>query len=799
MTLRRTLLFAAAGLCLAVGTMHAQEQPPAGEVVIDSVVVEGLHRVSLDAVLTNAAIPVGEVVRWRDVQRAIQRLYALHQFRDVRIEQGRANGKEVLRILVQEQPILTGWSVTGTEEVSARRVRGKVSLLSGRPFDPAAAARSEAAIDSLYRDQGYYRTEISLREVPQDSGDIRVVFEIDEGDHVTVSQVIVDGNEQYGDKAIVGAMSTKPEGFWWWRRGEYSEDNLELDVRDRIPSFYGERGYIDFQVLDDTLLVDEESGKAALRLRVREGDQYQVGSFEILGNRYFSSEALERYYPFGVRSSGFLGLGGAQAGPAVFDQAEWDDATQELRTLYSNNGYIYARILNPAERRTTEDGDHVVDLRWQIQEGQPAVVNKVRIRGNTVTHEDVIRRAILIVPGDVLRQDLLIRSYQNISNLGFFEQPLPFPDVPQVNQQGDVDVVFNVQERHTGNVNFGASIGQGTGVGGFIGLTEPNLFGRGKTADVQWQFGRNISNFSITYTDPALRGTLMSGSVSLHSSRLRYTVADLGRIFSRGASVQLGFPVQGSRYTRLLVSYAIEQSDYDSPTLSSVYYCQNCVLSMASVSLVRDTRIELPFPTGGALHRLTVAQGGGPLGGSGNFRRGTFEGRWYATLARLGASEIPGSGMGLVLGLSTESGFIWGDAGPHFRQLFSMGGTQFGVPLRGYEEFSVTPQGFDPQAQGQRASTVGAFGGAYFKMSGELGLRVSQAVYLSTFYDAGNVWEHPQQFNPTQLFRGAGMGVSLITPLGPIGLDYAYGFDKVDLSGNPNPSWKFHFKLGQFF
>jgi outer membrane protein insertion porin family len=291
----------------------------------------------------------------------------------------------------------------------------------------------------------------------------------------------------------------------------------------------------------------------------------------------------------------------------------------------------------------------------------------------------------------------------------------------------------------------------------------------------------------------------MSGSVSLHSSRLRYTVADLGTISSRGASVQFGFPVRGSRYTRLLLSYALEQSSYSSSAISSVYYCQNCVLSMSTASLVRDTRIELPFPTGGALHRVTIAQGGGPLGGSGNFRRATFDGRWYARIARLGATDVPGSGMGVVIGLSSESGFIWGDAGPHFRQLFSMGGTQFGVPLRGYEEFSVTPQGFDPRATGSQASTVAAFGGAYFKMTAELGLRVSQAIYASTFFDAGNVWAHPQQFNPTRLFRGAGLGVSLVTPLGPIGLDYAYGFDKVDLDGNPDPSWKFHFKLGQLF
>ena len=155
--------------------------------------------------------------------------------------------------------------------------------------------------------------------------------------------------------------------------------------------------------------------------------------------------------------------------------------------------------------------------------------------------------------------------------------------------------------------------------------------------------------------------------------------------------------------------------------------------------------------------------------------------------------------MALVLGFGAESGFVWGDAGPHFRQLFTMGGTQFGIPLRGYDEFSITPHGYDPTASGQSASGVDAFGGAYFSSTAEIGFRVSQAIYLNTFFDAGNVWKSPAQFAPYKLFRGAGIGASLITPFGPVGLDYAYGFDRVDLQGNPDPGWKFHFRIGNYY
>jgi outer membrane protein insertion porin family len=81
----------------------------------------------------------------------------------------------------------------------------------------------------------------------------------------------------------------------------------------------------------------------------------------------------------------------------------------------------------------------------------------------------------------------------------------------------------------------------------------------------------------------------------------------------------------------------------------------------------------------------------------------------------------------------------------------------------------------------------------------ELGLRFNQMLYTDLFYDAGNVYTSPRDFNPTRLFRGAGVGVAIVTPLGPLGLDWAYGFDRVDQFGRPDPKWQLHFKLGQLF
>jgi outer membrane protein insertion porin family len=772
---------------------------PAATVAPDSIVVLGNRRVDRKQVLDQSGLAPGKPLGYRDVQRAIQALYATGQYDDVRIAEAVAGGKQLLIVRVRERPVLVKWAVRGVARLSEHTVKDKVQLAEGRPIDPAGVARARGRIDSLYRAQGYYLAQVKVVHVYEaDSSRVRVIFDVDEGRRVAISRVAFDGNTHFPAARLVGAMKTRPEGFWWFRSGEYDDEKLREDLQERLPKWYGDRGYVDFQVLDDTLVVDDTTGKATLLVRVSEGEPHRVGTFEIVGNRRFSTEDLQQLFPFkGETRTGLLGLGGVQHGPAYFNQQKWDDATQQLRTLYYNNGYIYMSVRPDVIRRTGPDGKPVVDLRWAITEGQPAIVNKIEIAGNDVTHERVIREAIVLLPGDVFRQDALLRSYQNISNLGFFQQPLPFPDTRPANDQGDVDVIFRVTEKHTGNINFGASVGQGTGVGGFLGLDEPNLFGQGKRGHFQWQFGKNINDFDVSYTDPAVRESRISGTVGVHNTRLRYTIADLGQLRRRGANVQFGFPVFNDRYTRLFASYAIDDQTFTGGSAGvASLSCNNCLRSTLGFSIMRDTRIDLPFPTAGTMHSLGLSQSGGPLGGTGDFQRLDLEGRWYAPLGQLGG-RASSSSVKFVMGLSARSGFVFGNS-PFFDQLFTMGGTQYGIPLRGYDEFSITPQGFDPTASTGQAK-ASAFGKAYLAMTGEVGARLSQMFYVSLFVDAGNVWARAGDFDPTRLFRGAGIGVNIISPLGPIGIDWAYGFDRTDVLGRPAPGFKLHFKLGNFY
>jgi outer membrane protein insertion porin family len=794
------------GVLGAASVAGAQQATPASCATPDSVAVRGAGKAATeDQIRNDIGIQAKSTVSSRVVTQAIKNLYATNLFDDVTSGCETINGKTVLVFTVTERRILSDFQVTGPDKVSASSVRERVDLIVGKPIDPSQVARSVARIDSLYQSEGYYLARVKVDTI-KDRDATTLIFHVDEGRRLAISGVEIVGNKALTDKEIVAAINSKPEGFLWWRDGAFDTDKYNEDLSKNIPKLYASHGYIDMLVVSDTLIVDKDLGKALVRITVREGPQYKIGDFEVNGARVFSNDDISRMYPFTATKTkgateavkGLFGRGTKEASD-VFNQAAWDDATTKVQDAYENQGYIYASIRPVVERRKVgKDSVPTVDLRWDIDEKTPAIINRVDILGNDVTVETCIRDQLNVYPGDVFNKDRLIQSYRNIANLGFFEQDMPPPETRTANENGDIDLVFHVKEKRTGNVNFGASVGQGTGLGGFLGFDQPNLFGECKRGSLQWQFGQYIRDFSLSYTDPRIRQTNVSGTISLYNQRSRFIIRDIGQSNTSGGQLQFGLPLPNSRYTRFYVSYGGERVSYGGDGLVGTIQCNGCFRSTLGFTLDHDTRLGQPFPVAGTHENIALQLNGGPLGGTASFQRVTTEARSYSTLATFGKSLGP-EPLALVFGLTARAGALFGNPGPFFvSQSFSMGGVQYGIPLRGYEEFSITPRGFLPNAdqfQAQRSS----FGNAYYSSSAELGLRVNQQLYLDAFYDAGNLWERPRDFDPTRLFRGAGFGASLVTPLGPLGVDLGYGFDRTDVFGHKDPKWQVHFKFGQIF
>lgn len=792
----------AAALLLAVPS-GAASQAPAGEqlVRIDSVGAQGMVRLAYGDVVGAAGIQSGSLNSWLDIQRAVKALWATGQYEDVAAFLDESNGRNVLVFEVEERPIARLVRITGLESLGTDDVVEASGLEEDAPLSPNSVEKAKGYIRDELRRRGvpFARIEQRTQPVPGAEGRVDVVLEVDEGQRVTIAEVAFSGNERFSDDELRDAMTTKPEGFLWFRAGDYDEVEFETDLLESLPKRYYEAGFLDFEVLGDTLIVDPRTGKARIEARVSEGPQYELSEFTVEGAKAFDSEDLEAYFERGSGGLlGMLGIGGRESKGRtgqVFNAVAFEEAAQRVKELYANQGYLYAQV-EPVWERTGSDanGNPQVRATWRIQEASQAYINRIVISGNDFTYDRVIREKVFLLPGDVYSQALLLQSFQNIQSLGFFETPMPPPDI-QFQETGDVDIVFTVKEKQTGSIQFGTAVGGGVGLSGFLGYDQPNLFGQAKAGSIRWDFGRYIQSFTLSASDPALFQSTVSGSISLFNSTDRFFQFATGRRRRAGFTTRFGIPFPGSLRTRVFFGYALSRTSYElfrDVDDESLFGLPPGTLSSFSIGVTRRTLNHPLFPTSGSLQSWTTELNGGPLGGAGDFVKNTVEAQWIVPIGGLGGDGMSPGSVQFALSAGLRGGALFGDASRFPFESFWLGGVQFGQPLRGYEETTITPRGyFARRARG--VAQIDRLGDAYFSGTAEVKAVVNSNIGVAAFFDAGNLWEDPRDFNSSKLYRGAGFGVQLVTPFGPIGLDYAYGFDKTE------PGWQLHFKMGPNF
>lgn len=784
-----------------------QQQPGVQLVRVDSIQITGNTRLATPAVLSELGFRTGDEITYTDIQRGVQRLMATGEYDDVRVyARDDGMGRTTVTVNLVERPTIVSYRFEGLEHIGSGAIRDTVGLESGLPLSPAAVHEVSYLIRAELAKQGYMAATVDTSLIPGERpGLYRLVFSVSEGSRIVVTAIEFEGNEALSDAQLTSSMSVRPEGFFWWQTGEFRDEDYREDLAVNLVEYYGQHGYLDFQVLGDTMIVDPTTGKAKLVVRVEEGRQYRIADFRIEGNEAFPTEFLEaRFNPKSRSLLQRLPLIGspAEEGDPVFNTHDWREATDQVMQLYRNTGYLYAQIDPVVEKLPDgDDGEPRVRLTWRIDELNQAYIQLVNIAGNTTTHERVVRDRLVLLPGDVYGDDRIVSSYQAIQGLGFFD-PVPPNEALDVapNDQGDINVTFKVKEKSTGSIQFGASLAPTVGLAGFVGYEQPNLFGRAKSGRFRWLFGSRANDIEIAYTDPALFGSRNSAGISLRSARDQFSYLGLGRRRQTGGSLSFGTPFFGSRWTRLTVRYALFRDEYDSGE-AELDLEQRELLGVGTRSslqfqLSRDTRNHPLFPTSGSRNAAAIEFTGGVLGGDGNYRKITFESSWHTPIARL-VSDPMRTPIDLTLGLGVVGGLIEGN-NPFYLERFFAGGVRYGPKLRGYDELTITPQGHIPR-EAPGFSQLDRVGEAYFILNTSVGVRLGGSFFINAFYDAGNVWATSHGLNPTDLLRGFGIGVSLITPMGPLGVDYAYGVDRRDIYGRPDPGWKLHFRFGQVF
>lgn len=711
--------------------------------------------------------------------RAIRQLWRLGLFSDIEIWAEQLGGTAtrfdaVLIIRVTERPKVGSITFQGNEDLKRRELLETSGLREGGAVGPSTIAQALDRMREKYREEGRLRAQLDheLLYTDADSTIANLVVSIDEGPKVGITDIEILGNEALSDRQVKNAMETGT-GFLFFTRGKYDRRTLEED-KQRIAETYADRGYWDARVVADSLAYDEDGKDMTVVLTVDEGEQYTLGSITWEGLTVIDSTEVAE---------------AVQSQPGEpYSRAQLEADMQAVNALYFEEGYVYAQLLD----QPSFDG-RTVHLTMRVREGEPANVAHIFISGNTKTKEHVIRRELLLKPGDRFSNSLFQRSIREVMALNFFAN-VELDPPPTPTPSGDLDVTIKVTEKPTGQATMGAGYSERDGLIGNLGLSLPNLFGNGQQLDFQWDFGRIRRTVSFGFTEPWFLNTPTLVGFNVYSSEFFWTTFYKQK--RQGFSLRVGRRLRWpDDYFRTSVGYRIEDTSF--LDFSSAYnpseaydlrrYDWPIRNSSVSWTVSRDSRDRPEFPTKGSANSLRIEVAGGPFGGDEQYvkwdlSQSFFTPAWWNLVMnmRIRAGLVEGySGYG-------QSGFV------PFQAKYLPGGTSFDGQIRGYENRRVGPKDRDGLEVGGQSLLI-------FTLEYTFPLAQAQSLYGLFFAEAGNAWLDLGDTDPFDLRRSVGFGLRMFTPmLGLIGFDFAYGFDHF-VDGRRQGRWVPHFQFGYQF
>jgi len=721
--------------------------------------VEGNIFISEKKIVSVFGIIPGEQYKVDKVSQGIKRLIGTKDFADItalyRIEDGRA----VITLRVEEYPRVKAVHFEGNDHIKEEDLKAKILLRDGFFARPAMMTGDIIAMKELYNEKGYNRVEITSRSTPVPGENmVHVTYVVKEGKKVKIRNIDFLGNGAIESKRFRKAIESHEDH--WWSGGEYKPKVLEEDLA-KIESLYRNEGYLDARAA--VMRIDEinEGSHVDIYVKIDEGKRYYAGDIAWSGNAVVEDGDIERLIKL------------KKGDPFSLEAIEM--MQMAINSVYWEKGYIWSRIRPKQNIRKQK-----IDLELEIIENNPASINEIKISGNTKTFETVIRRELDVYPGDRFILGDVQRSVREIFQLGYFNGP-PNIDTEPVNEEGDINLLIEVEEKQTGNFKGGFGFSQLNKLSGFLGVQENNFLGRGKTVAMDWEFGRYRKNMNVRYMEPYLFNTDVSVTVSVFNwiqdriSQQYYTDR------RKGFSVQAGYPFPWLDYTRVYLMYRFEQIELENfdpayPEWGSLRRV-DWPLNKSTVTLnMGRNSTDSPFhPTTGSETSASAEIAGGPFGGNVKFVRYNATTSWFRNLF-----------WKFTYHLDMEIGLIDGYGGSKVEdyEKFRLGGNRR-YPLRGYDYYEVVPEGNDPYVGGRFMT----------KYTQEVVFPFSQAVYGLVFFDAGNTWNSFRDANMFSLKRGLGVGVRLEVPgMGNLGFDYGYGFDK-----EGGPGWEPHFAFGTFF
>ncbi len=446
-----------------------------------------------------------------EISEAIRKYWDHGLFSDVKVIAKKIeNGKIWIEILLQERPRLSEINYYGLKKSEIETIAEKVAMMKGSQVTPYLVTRSEKYITDYFVDKGFYNTEVRVVQMDDTTKTNHVYLDItvDKKEKVKVKSLDFIGNVVLSDQKLNRTMkktNAKGEILNFFRTKKFIDETYKEDLQAVIEK-YNEKGYRDM-IIDYDSISRNDNNTVDIKIKIDEGHKYYFGNITWIGNSIYPADYL----------SAVLRVGKGD----VFNQKLLDERLFQdddaVHNLYMDNGYLFSNI-TPVEINVYGD---TIDLEMRIYEGKQATINNIVIKGNTKTHEHVVRREIRTKPGELFSKSELIRTIRELSQLGHFDPENITPDVNPNPEDGTVDLVYNLTEKANDQIELSGGWGAGMFVGSlglkFSNFSIRNIFnkeawkplptGDGQTLSLRAQTnGKYYQSYSLSFTEPWLGG-----------------------------------------------------------------------------------------------------------------------------------------------------------------------------------------------------------------------------------------------------------------------------------------------------
>jgi outer membrane protein insertion porin family len=748
---------------------------------IESIELRGLKALSEETLLHYLGLEQGQPLDEEALNRNIKELWARNLVDDVEVESFPTPAGVRLQITISERPIVRSIDYAGLKRITTTDLQDKMSsrrirVREGEPLSLGDLQRIKTLIEEMYGEKGYRFA--AARYVVEEVGpnEKKVVFNVDEGNRVRISDIDFEGNRVYNDLRLRLTMTkTKESGLITRiaKKDIYDPAKLQEDL-DKLRDLYRASGYKNAVIGDPKIELDPKR-RLSITVPIEEGERWKLGQVTIEGNQILADQQLMRV--FTQEPGGWL------RSKAI------DDGVKKIANAYHDTGYIFAGV----EPELIEHEDHVADVVVHVQEGEQFKVGRIEFAGNDLTNDKVLRRELRLYEGGLMSLTALRNSVLKVNQLGYFKLNAEDPIEIDTDTEGKkVDILFKGDEAERTDLQFGGGWSEQDRFFGQFGVNTKNFLGRGEHLGASFQSGKRSDSFELSYSVPWFLDRPQSLGLRAYDQSYEYgRAADLG-FYARNS--QGGVLTYGRNF-RLFqaASLSYNRSRYDDrynilladDTVDTARaFIDNSSLRPAYVFDSRDNPFDA---TRGKRLSLSMEYAGGFLGGDNYFIRPEAA---FSIFQPINDSPIRS-----VLAFNAKAGLIDSFDGygiPTLERYF-LGGEN---SIRGHKPRSIYLR--DPEGNPRRNEYRAILGGdSFVQLNLEYQFLLGGPFRLLVFGDAGNVFGEGQPFDLSDLRTTAGVELRVLLPVFGAPLRFIYA---KNLDPRPQDDFEeFKFSIGTSF